>query len=202
MKGHKTQGDNFYERIRPRLYRRIGSELRLAGRLLDLGCGPCDLVEYLAFAYRQSVTGVDISSRKFPHRRRLPDGSRFHCIRKDAAHLGFMQGQSVDAVVTVYALHEMDHPGAIMDETYRILRPGGEILIVDFPRDSLAQKLWNEEYYQPGEIKELLEAAKFHEVRVGLIEKKQLIWARAFRPPMAREGSKTKVRRRSDKIRS
>ena len=85
---HKKSADNFYEIIRPRLHWRIGHELRLAGRVLDLGCGPCDLVEYLAFAYRQTVTGVDVSSKKFPHRRHLSDGSRFHCIRKDAAPAG------------------------------------------------------------------------------------------------------------------
>ena len=61
---------NFYDRIKPRLYRRIGHEVRLAGRVLDLGCGACELVQYLAQAYGQHVTGVDISSADFPKRRR------------------------------------------------------------------------------------------------------------------------------------
>ncbi len=32
-------------------------------------------------------------------------------------------------------------------EAKRVLRLGGEVLIVDFPRCSLAQRLWNEDYY-------------------------------------------------------
>jgi len=47
--------DNFYETIRPRLHRRIGHEMRLAHRVLDRGCGSCDLVRYLASAYGQAV---------------------------------------------------------------------------------------------------------------------------------------------------
>ena len=182
----KRLADDFYEAIRPRLYRKVGRELSRAGRVLDLGCGPCDLVKYLAHAYHQSVTGVDISGKKFPHRRHLPDGISFHCLRKDAAHLNFAKEQSVDAVVTMYALHEMIHPDAVLDEIHRILRPGGEVLIVDFPRGSLAQKLWNEDYYQPKEIKQLLVKTGFHRVRVWLIEQKQIIWARGFRQPVGK----------------
>ena len=186
MIDHKKPAENFYEIIRPRLHRRIGRELSRAGRVLDLGCGPCDLVEYLALAYRQSVTGIDISGKKFPHRRHLPDGSRFHCLRKDATHLNFVKEQSVDAVVSMYALHEMIHADAVLDEIHRILRPGGEVLIVDFPRNSLAQKLWNEDYYQPNEIKQLLVKTGFHRVRIWLIEQKQIIWARGFRQPVGK----------------
>ena len=66
-----NSGGQVYEKIKPRLHRRIGRELRLAHRVLDLGCGSCELVRYLADAYEQQVTGVDISSgsflRRWPH---------------------------------------------------------------------------------------------------------------------------------------
>jgi len=169
--------DDFYEKIKPRLHRRIGRELRLAGHILDLGCGACGLVQYLAQTYRQKVIGVDISSGSFPRRRHTFDGRRFRCIRKDARQLGFIKDASLDAVVSVWALHEMEHPGAILVEARRILRPGGEVLIVDFPRDSLAQKLWDEKYYRPEEIKMLLKDAGFKDARARLIEKEQIIWA-------------------------
>jgi cyclopropane fatty-acyl-phospholipid synthase-like methyltransferase len=54
--------DNFYDKIKPRLYQRVGKELRLAYRVLDLGCGACELARYLSETYGQKVTGVDISA--------------------------------------------------------------------------------------------------------------------------------------------
>jgi ubiquinone/menaquinone biosynthesis C-methylase UbiE len=175
--------DGFYDRIKPRLLQRIGRELHLAGRVLDLGCGSCDLVQYLVRTYHQQVTGVDVSGESFPKRRHTSEGQRFRCIRKNARRLEFVRDDSQDAVVIMWALHEMEHTDAILTEAYRVLRPGGEILIVEFPQGSLAQTFWNEDYYAPDEIKAHLAEARFQGIRVRLIEQDQIIWAKGFRPP-------------------
>ena len=174
--------DDFYDRLKPDLHKRIGRELRLARRVLDLGCGSCDLVRYLAETYRQEVIGVDISSGRFPGKRRPREGIRFRCFRRDAEQLGFADDGSVDAVVIKWALHEVKRPEAVLAETRRVLRPGGELLIVDFPKDSLAQRLWNEDYFHPDEVKSLLRKTEFSDIRVRLIEHGQVLWARADRP--------------------
>jgi len=185
----QATNERFYEQIKPRLHRRIGREVRLAHRVLDLGCGSCDLVRFLAGSYGQEVTGVDISDGSFPSRRHTPAGSHYHCLKRDAARLGFAKAGSADAVVSMWAMHEMAEPEAILREARRVLRPGGEIFIVDFPRDSLAQQLWNEDYYRPHELKSLLERAGFQQVQVRLIENAQVMWARGHRPPLARGAS-------------
>ena len=100
----KKLPDNFYEKIKPRLHRRIGRELRLAGRVLDLGCGCCDLVRHLTHTYHQQVTGVDISGESFPRRHHAPGGPRFRCLRKNAEHLDFAKDRSRDAVVSMWAI--------------------------------------------------------------------------------------------------
>ena len=41
--------DNFYDRTKPRLYKRVGRELRLAYRVLDLGCGQAAKYSSLSF---------------------------------------------------------------------------------------------------------------------------------------------------------
>jgi SAM-dependent methyltransferase len=174
--------DNFYEKIKPRLYRRIGRELRLAGHILDLGCGSCALVQYLARTYHQQVTGVDISGGSFPKGRHTPEGRRFRCIRRNAKHLKFAKDGSQDALVSMWALSEMEHPEAILGEARRILRPGGEILIVDFPRGSLAQKLWNDNYYSPEQVERMLVKSGFAEVRVKVIERGQVMWITGHGP--------------------
>lgn len=178
----KDLSDNLYERIKPRLHRRIGRELRLAGRILDLGCGCCDLVSYLVKTYHQAVTGVDVSSASFPKNRTRGSSGKMRCIRKDARRLTFAKGSSMDAVVIMWALHEMLHPNEILKAGYRVLRPGGEMLIVDFPRGSLAQRLWGENYYTPAEVRDKLITAGLHDVCVRLIERKQIMWARGYRP--------------------
>ena len=176
--------EDFYEEIKLRLHRKIGRELRLAGNIIDLGCGSCDLVRYLVKTYRQKVIGVDISGGSFPKRRHTPDGKSFKCIRKDASHLGFVKNESLDAVVSLLAFHEMQHPNDILSEVFRILRPGGELLVVDFPRGSLAQKLWNEDYYRSDEIKLMLQEKGFKNTKAQLIEKNEIIWAKGFHPPV------------------
>ncbi len=178
-----TLNDNFYEGIKPHLYRRIGRELRLARYVLDLGCGSCNLVRYLADSYYQHVTGIDVYSENFPERSYSQYGMEFHCIRHNASNLNFILDNSVDAIVSIWALHEMNQPESLFSEIRRVLRPGGEILIVDFPKDSLAQKLWNENYYQPGEVKRFLVQAGLVDIRVQLIEQKQVIWAVGYHPP-------------------
>ncbi|MBN1554094.1 MAG: class I SAM-dependent methyltransferase [Phycisphaerae bacterium] len=179
---HNPQ-EAFYQNMTPRLYRRIGKELRLAGRILDLGCGACELVCYLAKTFRQQVTGVDISAGSFPRRRHTPNGCRFRCIRKNAKHLHFVKDESMDAVVSTLAFHEMEHPEAILHEVRRILRPGGELLIVDFPKDSLAQELWNEDYYTPEALKQMVADNGFDEVRAKTIERGQVMWITGRRSP-------------------
>jgi len=181
--------DDFYETIKPRLHRRIGREVRLARRVLDLGCGSCDLVQYLAGAYGQEVTGVDISDGSFPSQRHTSDGSRYDCLKRDAAGLTFAQDGSADAVVSMWALHEMAKSEAILRETHRVLRPGGEVFIIDFPLDSLAQRLWSENYFSPDQVTVLLREAGFEQVQVRLIERGQVMWARGYRPPLVRNGT-------------
>jgi ubiquinone/menaquinone biosynthesis C-methylase UbiE len=171
--------DNFYDEIKPRLHERIGQELRGAKHVLDLGCGDCELVQYLADTYGQQVTGIDISGESFPDVLEIAKaGKNVRCIHKDVANLEFLYG-TVDAVIIMWALHEMKQPQTVLRQAYRALRPGGEILIVEFPRDSLAQRLWNENYYHREEIVKLLREAGFENIQSKLIERKQIMWFKA-----------------------
>jgi ubiquinone/menaquinone biosynthesis C-methylase UbiE len=174
--------DNFYDKIKTRLYRCVGKELRLAYRVLDLGCGACELAQYLSETYGQKVTGVDISANSFPNNRNINKNTRrIRCIHKDAARLDFIRNETMDAAIIFWALHEMKNPQAILRETHRVLRPGGEVLIVEFPHNSLAQKLWNENYFTMKELTDSLCKAGFKDIRAKRIERKQVLWVTGFR---------------------
>lgn len=175
--------DDFYDRIKPKLHERIGRELRLAYRVVDLGCGSCDLARYLAEAYGQRVTGVDISGKNFPDYEELDRTyDNIECIRHDAGDIDFLTN-AADAVVMLWSLHEMEHVWEVLRKAYQALRAGGEMLIVDFPRGSLASRLWQEDYYTAKQVEQLMREAGLSEVRVKLIEQGQVIWAKGHRGP-------------------
>ena len=174
--------DDFYEKNKDRLHRRVARELRSARRIVDIGCGNCDLAGVLAEVQGREVIGVDVLDDVFPAL--SAKGRRPRCIKANARALDFLTDATVDAVVSVWALHELTAPMAVLRETMRILRPGGTILIVDFPRRSLAQRLWNENYYTTGEVREMLRQVGFVRVEARRIARRQLTWARGDKPPV------------------
>ncbi len=174
--------ENYYDKVKPNVHRMIGRELRLARVVIDLGCGSCDLVQYLARTYHQKVTGIDISDLCFPRSRHTPDGHAYHCLRRNAGQLTSIENGGVDAVVSMWAFHEMEQPDAVITEIRRVLRRGGQLLIVDFPKNSLAQKLWNENYYTPHRIRQMLEKHDFTEIRTRTIKRDQIMWITGHKP--------------------
>jgi len=180
----KNLPDDFYNRIEPRLYRTIGRELQLAYRVLDIGCGACKLCDFLVRTYSQQVVGVDISTEKLPlyrRKKRGPVRSNPQCIKADARSLNFLSSGSIDAVVMMWSLHEMRAPMTVLREARRILRPGGKILVMDFPRRSLAETLWNEKYYICREIISMIRRAGFEKAGCRLVEHKQVMIATGWR---------------------
>jgi ubiquinone/menaquinone biosynthesis C-methylase UbiE len=180
--------DDFYEKIRPGLYKRIGEELREARLVLDLGCGGCELGRFLAETHGPEVIGVDVADGDFPDRHELKRRTRtlLKCVKGDARRLGFLAAGAVDAVVMLWALHELRQARAVLVEARRVLRVGGKLLIVDFPRGSLAQRLWNEDYYTPHQVSELLAATGYVGISARLVEHRQVLWAKGLRS--ARKG--------------
>jgi ubiquinone/menaquinone biosynthesis C-methylase UbiE len=85
----------------------------------------------------------------------------------------------------LWAIHELKRPRAVLREARRVLRVGGKLLIVDFPRGSLAQRLWNEDYYTPHQVSELLVATGYVGISARLVEHRQVLWAKGL--PSARK---------------
>lgn len=111
----------------------IDAAERVGGRILEVGVGTgISLPDY---ARENRIVGVDISEpmlRKAMQRvaeHRLDNVETLAVM--DAAHLAFPDS-SFDVVVAQYVITTVPKPEATLDEFARVLRPGGEIVLINY----------------------------------------------------------------------
>ncbi len=112
-------------------------EGRQVDLLVDLGTGTGRMLELLAPAYRNGV-GIDSSREMLAvARSRLSSAgiSNAQVRLGDISALDLGIGEA-DVIVLHQVLHYFDDPGRMLTEARQLLKPGGEMLIVDFaPHD-------------------------------------------------------------------
>ncbi len=98
--------------------------VKMGYRILDIGCGMGQ--------YRTSTpafyVGLDITDEPYPENRpRIVDivATGTHVPAPDRCY---------DLVFSVGALYQMQDPPKVLAESYRVLRPGGRILLFDYNR--------------------------------------------------------------------
>jgi ubiquinone/menaquinone biosynthesis C-methylase UbiE len=131
----------------------FAARLGPGARVCDAGCGPCGHVTHMLDQAGLSAFGVDIS----PHcvelaRHEHPDLS---FLVMNIAQLAILD-QSLDGLISYYALHYLPRRqiGNVLAEFARVLKPGGELLLVlkegqtdgwiDCPMESGQQVYWSE----------------------------------------------------------
>jgi phosphatidylethanolamine/phosphatidyl-N-methylethanolamine N-methyltransferase len=105
---------------------------KIGGRILEVGVGTgLSLPDYSRI---NRVTGIDISEpmlRKAQERVRALGLHNVEALSvMDAGKLAFPDG-SFDAVVAQYVITAVPDPDGALDEFARVLRPGGEIILVN-----------------------------------------------------------------------
>lgn len=124
--------ENVHRFLRPLL---AGSARRL--RVLDVGCGTGDVLDGLPRDC-MTVTGVDMVPEMVAEAARTHPGDTF--LVADAAQLPFPPG-SMDVVTSLGVLEYVPDPSAVLRSMWRVLAPGGH-LIMSFPnRLSLFRRL-------------------------------------------------------------
>jgi len=110
----------------------IAAAERIGGRILEVGVGTgISLPDY---ASTNRLTGVDISVpmlKKARERVAVRGLANVEALAvMDAAQMA-LPDASFDVVVAQYVITAVPHPEATLDEFARVLRPGGEIVLVN-----------------------------------------------------------------------
>jgi SAM-dependent methyltransferase len=115
-----------------RIFARDYVRARPGDRVLDVGCGPADLVDELPAGI--DYVGFDTSERyvRAAHRR-FGDRGRFFARAVDQATVEELGARSFDIVVAHGLLHHLDdaHALALFELARAALRPGGRLVTAD-----------------------------------------------------------------------
>jgi demethylmenaquinone methyltransferase/2-methoxy-6-polyprenyl-1,4-benzoquinol methylase len=102
-------------------------------RILDLACGTGDLTRALAVRFPDAeVTGLDLTPEMLA---RASGNDRIVWKQGDMCDTGLPDG-SIDLVTGGYALRNAPDLDTALDEIHRVLRPGGELAVLDFSASS------------------------------------------------------------------
>ena len=113
------------------------SYVRRGERVLDVAGGTADLAR--AFAQRVGATGevvlTDINAAMLGvgRNRLIDDGVLAPAVQCDAEKLPFASGY-FDCVCVAFGLRNMTHKDTALAEMFRVLRPGGRLLVLEFSR--------------------------------------------------------------------
>jgi len=128
----------------------IEASERVGGRILEVGIGTGISLQYYSGSSR--VFGIDLSEqmlRKASKRvaeRRLRNVERLAVM--DAEQLDFPDA-SFDVVVAQYVVNTVPHPEVALDEFARVLKPGGEIVLLNRVGADAGPRRLFEQWFSP-----------------------------------------------------
>jgi ubiquinone/menaquinone biosynthesis C-methylase UbiE len=179
--------DNHYDRRKGRCYHthisnNVIKTLPKTGTLLDLGCGTGLFVEkYLM--YGGNAVGIDLSRKMIERAHRRCSSCNFAV--STAEKLPFAD-ESFDAVSSLLVFTYLKDPSAMLDEAYRVLKPGGSIAICTLGKKFITKgipalyhisekihfrhvvmKNFGERYYDETEMYDLFSSAGFTGIEVN-----------------------------------
>lgn len=102
-------------------------------RMLEIGCGVGAVLGILGqHCPGVSFAGIDLQAEQIDYARQHLSGLGVECDLRvgDAAHLPWPD-QSFDQVYAVWFLEHLDRPERVLEEAYRVLKPGGRIILTE-----------------------------------------------------------------------
>jgi MPBQ/MSBQ methyltransferase len=148
------------------------------GRILDVACGMGATTRYLLRYYEpEDVTGINIGEKQLQICRKNAPGCTF--LQMDATELEF-QDNSFDNIICVEAAFHFDTREKFVREAYRVLKPGGYLVLSDILMSRRAPHQPAGNYTKNlGEYKTLFIHAGFK--NVNIIDATEECWKRFLR---------------------
>lgn len=108
--------------------------------VLDVGCGTGAMLEMIQEKYPEAnCTGADLSSSMIEFAAKSHPHFTF-CVA-DAIQLPF-NDSSFDVVTNAISFHHYTDPTRAVKEAYRVLKPGGQFLLMDItPKNKIIRKI-------------------------------------------------------------
>lgn len=118
---------NSYQRslILPNLIRLL--DIKRGEVILDLACGQ----GFFARAFLRlgaEIIGVDISSELINIAKNFKDNIEYHAASADK--LDFLENNSVDKIIIILSLQNIENASKVLRETNRVLKPNGKLFLV------------------------------------------------------------------------
>jgi phosphatidylethanolamine/phosphatidyl-N-methylethanolamine N-methyltransferase len=109
----------------------IAAAEQVGGRILEVGVGTG--ISLPGYSAQNRIIGIDLSEAMLRKAQRRVAGLSLTNVEKlevmDAEHLSFADA-SFDVVVANHVISTVPNPEAALDECARMLRPGGEMILV------------------------------------------------------------------------
>ncbi|SYZ74656.1 putative Ubiquinone-menaquinone biosynthesis methyltransferase protein [Candidatus Zixiibacteriota bacterium] len=122
---------------------RIADRLILlaGGKMLDVATGRGGFAQYLIenFANYDELIGIDISTENIRIARQNLNHGRIELVVMDGSAMAFPD-KYFDTVSIANSLHHLQVPGQVLAEMKRVLKPGGNFIILEMYRDNLSEK--------------------------------------------------------------
>ena len=123
---------------------------RIGGKVLEVGVGTGISLPY--YTSRCRVTGIDISDEMLEVARRRVTEQKLTNVDAiavmDAQNLDFETG-TFDAVAAQYVVNTVPDPEVALDEFMRVLKPGGELIVINRIGAESGPRLKMEKLLQP-----------------------------------------------------
>lgn len=120
-------------------------EIKPGNHFLDVGCGTGWAVNFISgkMKYQGYFTGIDSSEGMIKKAKQTLNGNKnVNFIKASSDNLP-LANESHHYIICTNSFHHYQNPGKVLNEMYRVLKPGGALLILDVTRDNLFSGIFN-----------------------------------------------------------